>query len=346
METLRNKIKEIAAKAKKYAEQNVNEPATKSGLIEPLFLEIGWDFTDFDHVEPEFPVLIDGDSKPVDYALKIKEKPVIFLEAKRINVDLQGAIKDGVKKALKQRVPWLIATNGNSIAVLKIDKNIPEPERTVFQIELSKTVDDESELAVDTNSLMLLSPENVSSGALENFAINQLRKTRIANAIQEVIGSAGFQKTIQEAIQEKYKKLYAGEKANAKLLKAMVKKINIGIELEKVAPTGKPRVTDTERIKKRLNQLMSYPSKQQKKVIQRNIVEKAELWLEFIARKEMSSKEFKEFAEFKTKATGGFSAWMMINGLATKVGYDEIRRGAIFRINEEIIPWIKKILGV
>jgi hypothetical protein len=314
MTTLQDKIKEIASKAKKYSEQNVNEPA--------------------------------GDTNPADYALKIGEKPVIFLEAKRINVDLQDAIEDGTKKALQKKVPWLIASNGNTIAVLKIDKKIPEPERTVFQIELSKSVDDESELAEVGNSLMLLSPENVSSGALENLANNQLQKTRIANAIQEVIGSAGFQKTIQGTIQKTHKKLYAGEKANTKLLKVMAEKINIGIELEKVAPAGKPKVPDMELVKQRQDRLFKYPSKHQKNLIRKNILGKAELWMKFIERKKMLTKEFLEFAEFKRFATGGFSKFLTENGLATKVGYDEYRRAAIYRINEEIIPEIKKILGV
>lgn len=342
METLQSRIKETAAKAKKYSKQNVNEPATKSGLIEPLFRQIGWDFADIDHVQPEFPVVIDGDTNPVDYALRIDEKPVIFIEAKAINVKLDGAINDGTKKALKKKVPWLVATNGNMIAVLKIDKKIPEPERTVFQVELSKSVDDESELAEVGNSLMLLSPENVSSGALENFAIDQLRKTRITNAIQKVIDSAGFQKTIQET----HKQLYPGEKADTELLKAIINEINIGIEKAEIAPAGKPKVPDMELIKQRQDRLFNYPSKQQKNLIKKNILGKAELWMKFIERKRMLTKEFLEFAEFKKYATGGFSKFLTENGLATKAGYDEYRRAAIFRINEEIIPEIKKILGI
>ena len=60
----------------------------------------------------------------------------------------------------------------------------------------------------------------------------------------------------------------------------------------------------------------------------------------------MSTQQFKDYADFLPKATGGFTYWLVSNGLAINVGYDKIRKGAIYEINEEIIPEIKRILDV
>ena len=75
-------------------------------------------------------------------------------------------------------------------------------------------------------------------------------------------------------------------------------------------------------------------------------MEKKELCLKFIDVKTMSTQEFKDHYDFLPKATGGFTYYLQINGLATNVGYDKIRKGAIFKINEDIIPEIKELLGV
>ena len=143
---LQNVIKVLSKRIEDYRKKNVNEAATKSGLIQPLFKEIGWDFTDIDSVEPEFSVLLEGENNPADYALKFEGKACLFLEAKRINEKIDIAIKDGAEKAIKGNVPWLIATNGDAIAVLMIDQSIPEEERRVFQVALSDSVQGEQTL--------------------------------------------------------------------------------------------------------------------------------------------------------------------------------------------------------
>lgn len=117
---LQNVIKVLSKRIEDYRKKNVNEASTKSGLIQPLFKEIGWDFTDIDSVEPEFSVLLEGENNPADYALKFEGKARLFLEAKRINEKIDIAIKDGAEKSIKENVPWLIATNGDD----KLDQDV------------------------------------------------------------------------------------------------------------------------------------------------------------------------------------------------------------------------------
>jgi predicted type IV restriction endonuclease len=343
MDNLLQKVRELASQAIEYKKLNVDEPGTKSGLIEPLFREIGWNFSHISSVHPEFPVELDGVNKPADYALKIEENPCLFIEAKRINSNIKAAIKDGTEKALKEGVLWLIATNGDTIAVLKIDEKIPETERVVFQVTLSDVVNEKQALTKAANHLLLLAPENVTSDKLETLAEQQLKRTRITNAIKNTLDSKEFVKLIQG----NYNKLYAGDKPDPKTLEGIVGKITVGIQkTEVVLPPDKSREPDSELIRRRQERLFKYPSKHAKSQIQKNINDKDRLWLKFIERKRMSTQEFKDHADFVSHGTGGFTAFLTHNGLASNVGYDNIRKGAIYEINEEIIPNIKAILGL
>jgi predicted type IV restriction endonuclease len=156
-------------------------------LIQPLFTEIGWDFTHIDNVEPEFPVLLEGENKPADYALKFEGKVCAFLEAKGINVKIDVAIKDGAEKAIKENVPWVISTNGDAIAVLIIDQSIPEEERGVFQAALSDSVEGEQTLDQFIAYMQLLTPEAIQSGNLKKFAEQKLKETRITNILKTTL---------------------------------------------------------------------------------------------------------------------------------------------------------------
>lgn len=265
-----------------------------------------------------------------------------MVEAERINVKIEAAMKDGTQKALKKRVPWLIATNGDTIAVLKIDEKIPEPERIIFQIILSDVVNNEQALSEAADRLLLLSPENVTSNNLETFAKKKIKKTRITNAIKKVLDSKDFVKLVQK----RYKKLYPNDKPDQNILEQSLEKIYLGTEKQPISLINKPEIAHPELIRRKQERFFKYPDKTLKEKIKKNIKDKDRLWLEFIERKKMSTQEFKDYSHFKEKGTGGFAYFLVYNGLAINVGYDKIRKGAIYEINEEIIHEIKKILDV
>jgi predicted type IV restriction endonuclease len=341
MQDLKDTIRVIASKAQDYKKRQVREEATKLGLIQPLFQELGWDFSDFDIVEPEFPVKLDGETKPADYALKVEKNPHLLIEAKGINSHIKAAIKDGTEKALEKKIPWLIATNGDTIAVLKVEEKISELERTVFQISLIDSLYEESDLKDILNYLSLLSPENVGSGVLESYANNQIERNRITNTIKNLLYSEEF----RNLIKEKYKEQYRYDEADQTLLKEIVENIKMGTKEEALASIQKQKVPDPKLIEQRQARLFKHPGKTQKNNIKKHIKERAELWTEFIQRGKMSSQEFKDFSHFEPHAVAGFNGFLTRNGLAAYVGEDPIRKGAIYEINKEIIPKIKDILA-
>ena len=66
--------------------------------------------------------------------------------------------------------------------------------------------------------------------------------------------------------------------------------------------------------------------------------------MQFIEQKRLSSVEIARLCNMVPKKVGGFSAFLQLNGLATKADYDDISRSVIWQIEEEIIPYIKEIL--
>ena len=68
-----------------------NEEATKTALVLPFFSALGYDFTNFDEVEPEFDAER-GDAKgwKADYALMSDGQPVVIVECKPVSNDLNG----------------------------------------------------------------------------------------------------------------------------------------------------------------------------------------------------------------------------------------------------------------
>jgi len=342
MSTLQEKIREIASKAKKYEIEGVNESGTKRGLIDPLLMQIGWDISDFHVVHPEYPVQLEGDNNPADYALKIDGNPRIFVEAKRINLDIKEAIIDGTKKCLQENVPWLVATNGDKIELLKIQEEIPEAERTVFQIVLTNTSGQQVIEAV--RLLNLLSPERVSSGELEEFATANLKRKRAVNSIREYLKSGNF----IEAVQDTHKNLYAGDEADLDMIRDLLNEIAVTSQRKPLEESTQITHRDKEiEIVKRREKLFRVRSKRDEQNIKKYIIDKKELWIDLIEKKEMLSADFQELSpELEGKKVSAFTTFCSVNGLLTKGTRNPHLKCHSWIITEEAIPGISRILNI
>jgi hypothetical protein len=109
-----------------------NERATGQALVEPLLGILGWNTHDLDEVYPEFYVT---DSGRVDYVLKINGMPVIYIEIKKIDEDLNGIrggktyAEQAMDYAWKKKATWAVLTNFKELRLY----NAKEHE-TVFDV--------------------------------------------------------------------------------------------------------------------------------------------------------------------------------------------------------------------
>lgn len=96
------------------------EANTETKLVEPLFAALGWTTNDF---EKQGRALREARSGRVDYAFKIGDRTVFFLEVKRLGVELEKeADRQVISYALSRRIPFAVSTNFESLKIFCVEQ--------------------------------------------------------------------------------------------------------------------------------------------------------------------------------------------------------------------------------
>lgn len=114
---MKTELAELQSLLKRIGNDPISEADTKRVIIEPILRLLGWDTTGITDIRNEFR---SGSSdNPVDYALFIEGKPVLFVEAKGIsqNINDRKWITQTVAYARTCGVEWAILTNGKEWAI-------------------------------------------------------------------------------------------------------------------------------------------------------------------------------------------------------------------------------------
>lgn len=119
-----------------------NEIRTRYGLIDPVLEALGWDVSDSARVVPEYD--IDGGGR-ADYALVASSgKPLVLVEAKRLDTPLAEGLDQSIRYALRCGANYVVVTDGarwqiydrrkeGKLADLKIvDFNLHDPMPTLI----------------------------------------------------------------------------------------------------------------------------------------------------------------------------------------------------------------------
>jgi len=140
----------------------MSESNTVSTLIEPLLEVLGWNMRDFDEVQREYPIRIGEKTEYVDIALKVDNRPVVFIEAKSVSTPLRSHLaQQPIRYANAEGVSWCVLMNGREFKVYNAFWKIKGMERKM----LFKLLIDE--FRAKTDKLLLLSKSNVISGKLD-----------------------------------------------------------------------------------------------------------------------------------------------------------------------------------
>jgi predicted type IV restriction endonuclease len=142
---------------------DMNELNTISTLIEPLLEVLGWSIRDPDEVQREYPVRIGDKTEYVDIALKINNRPVVFIEAKAVGIPLQDHLAEQpIKYANAEGVSWCMLTNGRELRVYNAFWKIKGIEqKMLFKLSID-------EFKEKIGKLQLLSKEHLTSGKLDD----------------------------------------------------------------------------------------------------------------------------------------------------------------------------------
>jgi len=159
---LREVIRDVAAKVRRYQERGLGEQNTKASLIDPILEALGWDIRDPDEVHREFkPTSKDS---PVDYALKLIRKPRLFIEAKGLGEVLSDRkwVAQILGYAVMAGVEWCVLTDGDEYRFYNATVAVDAEEKMFFNIRLSEAKEAEA-----AKSLDLISRSNMEENLLD-----------------------------------------------------------------------------------------------------------------------------------------------------------------------------------
>lgn len=141
----------------------MSEYNTIPTLIERLLKEVlGWDVQNPDEVQRQYLIRIGRKTEYVDIALKIGNKPVLFIEAKSVDTPLYNHLAEQpINYANAEGVSWCVLTNGREWRVYNAFWRIKGiKEKMLFKLAI-----DEFKEKID--KLQLLSKEAIRSGRLD-----------------------------------------------------------------------------------------------------------------------------------------------------------------------------------
>ena len=110
-----------------------SEALTRYALIDPLLRELGWNTADPDLVRPEYKT---DDGWP-DYALLSDGKPIMMVEAKKLDTSLQGkVIRQGIGYCQEQGTLYFSVTDGRLWKIYETHRPVPIDEKRIAELDL------------------------------------------------------------------------------------------------------------------------------------------------------------------------------------------------------------------
>jgi len=126
IDRLVKKFKAMSAVQRK----NMNEDATRLGLILPMFRALGWDIENVNEVSPEEKVSRGW----VDFSFRIGNVPRYFLETKRASEDLNDPrwVKQAIDYSWTKSVTWALLSDFEGLRVFNAEWKEENPFRAQF----------------------------------------------------------------------------------------------------------------------------------------------------------------------------------------------------------------------
>ena len=177
-------IEELQALVRKHRNSGLNELTTRTMFIDKLLGSLGWDVADPAEVELEYTTI---DGKAVDYALKIDNKPVIFVEAKALDNQLTDvkAITQVVGYAANGGVNWCVLTNGVNYKVYSSREPAEAPQKLLFEISIDLENRDGNTVAHMAASVGRLARDR--AGLLDQLGEEIFTTAKVRKALDRII---------------------------------------------------------------------------------------------------------------------------------------------------------------
>ncbi|MBA3566819.1 MAG: type I restriction enzyme HsdR N-terminal domain-containing protein [Actinobacteria bacterium] len=175
---LRQTLENVAERIERYRDTRIGEQNTKATLIVPVLRALGWNVEDLDEVHLEYK--FKSQDKPVDYALMLQRKPVLFIEAKGLDEDLNDRrwASQIVSYAAVAGVEWVMLTNGDGYRIYNAHAPVALDEKLFRSIQISG---DAPEAA---DALRLLTKDELRRKSLQTLWQAQSIDNRVRQAVE------------------------------------------------------------------------------------------------------------------------------------------------------------------
>jgi Restriction Enzyme Adenine Methylase Associated/Type I restriction enzyme R protein N terminus (HSDR_N) len=174
---LRQALDEISERVERYRAEQMGEQNTKATLIVPVLRALGWNVEDLDEVHLEYRgVPVD---KPVDYALLLQRKPVLFIEAKALGGNLADRkwASQIVSYAAVAGVEWVVLTNGDEYRIYNALSEHDVEDKLFRSVRVS------GDLAEAEDALRLLTKDELRKKSLAALWRAQSIDTKVRRAV-------------------------------------------------------------------------------------------------------------------------------------------------------------------
>jgi len=177
--TVRRRIERIRKRKQSIGEQN-----TKAVLIDPILAALEWDLGELNEVRREYRHK--PQDNPVDYALFIRGSPVLFLEAKDLDKDLDYRwVAQTLAYANIANVEWCVLTNGDLYRLYNAHAPVSVDEKLFREVRVSDPAQDKFSL----DTLSLLSKDAMGEKLIDVFWKAHFIDRHVKEALEDLVHS-------------------------------------------------------------------------------------------------------------------------------------------------------------
>lgn len=211
----------------------VNETQTRTSLIGPVLVALGWDTADLDDVRTEYPSGRRDD--PVDYALLIDGAPVLFVEAKALGTNLEDrkCKVQTVNYANTHGVAWCVLTDGDRYCIYNACAQVDVDDKILRSVSISD--DAHHEQTLDT--LMLLGKDNLRAQTIGEFWQADIVNRQVRSALEALFG--GVDEGLVRLVRKQLPRLLPGQ------IRETLRRADVAIRFPEPVPNGAPAVPAT-----------------------------------------------------------------------------------------------------
>jgi hypothetical protein len=185
LDKLVQEINSIRGKLDSLRVRDLKETPTRSIVVDPILVSLGWDVRDPDEVEMEYPTV---DGKSVDYALKINGRAHLLVEAKPLDDPLTDvkSITQVLNYANNDGIGWGVLTNGITWKVYRSMEKCPAPEKLMFEVALDPKTSSALPVEELAKRLWRISRTEMAQGTLDALGEQVFTDGRVRKALDTV----------------------------------------------------------------------------------------------------------------------------------------------------------------